>query len=125
MANNIHPSKVPVNKRLGQRAKMSQADRAKQFMPFDALTGLSDLLYDMVKQKEYVRPKVLADDQLALINERLSQLEPGMMVAVDYIWEGEARHVEGCVAKVFAQAQILQVVTTLIEFSAIYELEIL
>lgn len=125
MANNIHPSKIPSDMRVGVRAKMAQADRAKQFVPFDALVGLSDLLYEMAQQKEYVFPKDLADDQIMLLDEKFQSIRPGDMVAVDYIQDGVEQHVKGCVAKISEHDGYVQVVSTIIDFASIYELEIL
>lgn len=62
--------------------RMSRADRARQFMPFAAVSGVREA---NDKQEDLLLPRpVLSEDQAALLDAALSQLHPGDRVQVCY-----------------------------------------
>lgn len=61
---------------------MDKEDRARQFLPFDALTGLQDALRE--KEIEYVDKKELSEDMAEELSEKLQMIEVNDTVKVIY-----------------------------------------
>lgn len=61
---------------------ISRIDRAKQFMPFDALKGLKEALKN--KELEYEDRKYLAEDEEEKISKILYYLEINNIIKVKY-----------------------------------------
>lgn len=101
--------------------KMDQADRAKQFMPFDALKGLKDALRE--KERIVVEKKELSEEKGEELDRKLHQLKLKDMVTVIYFHENEYLKVTGMVSRIDETARVLKVVNTKIRFEDIYEVE--
>lgn len=56
---------------------MSRSDRAKQFMPFDAMKGLKEALQEREKMHLRVEKRELGEDALENINAMLIKLRRG------------------------------------------------
>ena len=67
---------------MGQRPKMSRAERAKQFMPFAALKGYSEALRR--KEKKIVPQIVLSEAQKEVLDWKLHQIRVKDIVTVIY-----------------------------------------
>ena len=65
------------------RAKMSREDRAKQFMPFDALKGLSEELRK--KEIEYEDRRELSEETLEELSEEFNNIENGDIIKMPII----------------------------------------
>ncbi len=63
---------------------VSRVERAKQFLPFDALKGLQEALREKEKQLEYVEKAELSDEEIEMLSEKLQMLEIGSWVRVKY-----------------------------------------
>lgn len=61
---------------------ISREDRAKQFLPFDALKGFQKALRE--KEIEYVEKKELSQEILEEISETLKTIEKGDTIKVVY-----------------------------------------
>lgn len=61
---------------------MNKDDRAKQFIPFDALKGLQEALRE--KEIEYVEKKELSEDIAEELSEKLQMIEIDDEVKVTY-----------------------------------------
>jgi len=57
-------------------------DRARQFMPFDALKGLQEALRE--KEKEVESRKELSEESLAELNEQLQRVKIGSSVDIEF-----------------------------------------
>ncbi len=102
------------------RPKMSREMRAKQFMPFAALKGLTEALQ---AQEKVVVPQVqLSEDQLAALDEKMHRITAGSIIRVVYYHRGEYLEKTGMVAKILPGERILQVVNTRICFDDIYDI---
>lgn len=95
-------------------------DRAKQFLPFDALKGFKEAL----KEKEIVLvdQKELLEDEIELLNQKIIQLKTGMMIQVVYFNKQEYIKVIGLVSKVNFIEKYVIVITTKIYFKDIISL---
>ncbi len=107
------------------RAPMPASRRAKQFAPFDALKGLKEAIAE--KERIPTPRRILAEDALAELNEKLSQLRKGSIVTVVYycIYEQEYHQITGAVVSVDTYWSLLQIGNMAIDFSEIFEIEIL
>lgn len=66
------------------RAKMPISQRAKQFMPFDAVSGLRQALRMKEHEMGLISRKELSEETQDSINETLNILSPGDRVSVAY-----------------------------------------
>lgn len=105
---------------MGNRPKMRVEDRAKQFAPFSALTGLTEAL--AVKEKNVVEKMELSEDAAVVLDEKMHQVEKGSMITVIYYCRGEYLKVTGMVARIDPVCKLLQIVNTKIMFDDILDL---
>lgn len=103
------------------RAKMDRADRAKQFMPFDALKGFREAL----KEKEKICvPKIeLTEYAKAELDASLQQIKKNDMITVVYYKDQEYLKITGMVSRFDISARILKIVNTKIPFDDLYQIE--
>lgn len=100
--------------------KMDRAERAKQFMPFDALKGLKAALRE--KERIVVEKKELSEEKGEELDRKLHQLQLKDMVTVIYFQENEYVKVTGMVSRIDVTARVLKVVNTKISFEDIYDI---
>lgn len=103
------------------RPKMTTGDRAKQFAPFAAVTGLDKALRLM--EKQIVPQPVLSDESLNELDEAMKILSKNDMVEVIYYSNGECIKISGMVAKIEPTSRILQIVNTRISFDNILSIK--
>lgn len=77
---------------------MSKSDRAKQFIPFDALKGLQEALRE--KEIEHTQKIDLAEEEIEKISEKLQSLEIGDNVKITYYKGKVYKEIEGKVQKI-------------------------
>lgn len=79
-------------------ANMTNIERAKQFLPFNALRGY----YTLVKEKEKVieKKKSLSEDELERLEIEFEKIKVGMMVKIKYYNEDHYECIEGMVSKI-------------------------
>lgn len=101
--------------------KMPVSERAKQFMPFSTLRGLSEAL--AAKEKILV-PKIdLSPEMAEELDWKMHQIERGKMASVTYFHDGEYIKVSGMVARIDKTSRILQIVNTRISFDDILDVD--
>lgn len=103
------------------RAKMTKGERAKQFMPFSALKGLSEALAE--KEKVYVEKTELSEDMANELEEKLRKIGIGAMASITYFDNGEYLKVNGKVAKIDIDNRQIQIVNNKIKFEDILIIE--
>ena len=79
---------------------VSRVERAKQFLPFDALKGLQEALKEKKKELEFAQRIDLVDEVIEKISEKLQMLELGNVVVVKYYCNKSYKEVIGKVRKV-------------------------
>lgn len=77
---------------------MNRIDRAKQFLPFDALKGLREELEKREKETLKCEKKELSEYEAGQINEKLKRAN-GVNLQIEYYKNGEYVKIKG-VAKV-------------------------
>ena len=104
------------------RAPMPRSRRAKQFMPFDALTGLREAI--AAKERVTEPRRYLTEDTIAEINDTILNLQKGQLITVVYygIYEQAYIQLTGPVVKVDPYWHSIQIDKISIDFSEIYEL---
>lgn len=96
-------------------------DRAKQFLPFDALKGFREMLSFVEKQKS--EKKDFSSDFLDILNEKLNNLQKGMNIKVTYYYDLNYIETSGIVKKVDVVNQVLILLNTKINFDDIMDIE--
>ena len=61
---------------------VNKSDRARQFMPFDALKGYKEAIKE--KQKVIVEKKELSEDDAIVLSRKLNEIKKGDMIKVIY-----------------------------------------
>ena len=105
-----------------KRAKMDIETRAKQFMPFDALTGLRVAIE--AKEKVVVPKMELSEDYAEELDRKMHQIEKNQIATVVYFCKDEYLKVTGMVSRLDATARILKIVNTKIDFDDILDVSI-
>jgi len=75
-----------------------ELDRAKIFLPFDALKGLREALKE--KERVLVDRKILSIEEKEKISKKLMQIVKGMIIKVVYFENNEYIELEGIVSKI-------------------------
>lgn len=96
------------------RGRMDRADRAKQFMPFDALKGFREALEE--KERIIVPKRELSEEQKEELDFKLRGVQKKDILTVEYFQNGEYVQVTGMVARIDKNCKILQIVNTKIAF---------
>ena len=99
------------------------AERAKIFMPFDALKGYKEAILE--KQKVVVNKKELSEDDLDSLSRKINQLKVGMMVKVIFYEENDYICVEGILSKLKIEQRELHVVKKVICFDDLLSVEVI
>ena len=104
------------------RAPMPRSRRTKQFMPFDALTGLREAI--AAKERVIEPRRYPSEDAIAEMNAKLLDLHKGQIITVVYYGDYEQRYLQltGPVIKVDPYWHSIQIENITIDFSEIYEL---
>lgn len=106
---------------MANRMKMSQADRAKQFMPFAALKGYDEAL--RAKEKVVVPRAELSEEMAEELDRRLHQIQKNDVVTVVYYDKEAYLRVTGMVSRLDMDARLLKIVNTKIPFDDIRMIE--
>lgn len=101
--------------------KMERADRAKQFMPFDALTGFRDALAQ--KERIIVPRSELSEEQKEELDRKFWQIRKRDIITVEFFQNGEYIQVTGMVSRIDESSRVLKVVNTAIAFDDISDLK--
>lgn len=104
--------------------KNDDLNRAAQFLPFDALKGLSEELQSRIEKRSRVDKIELSDESKDAISNVLCRVKKGAEIRVKYYKNGHYLIVEGMVTKISQVYHWLKVVDTLIYFDDIYEISI-
>lgn len=77
---------------------ISRNDRAKQFLPFDALKGFQEALRE--KEIEYVEKKELSEERLEELSKILNQIEKEDYIKIVYYTNKQYKEVKGRVKEI-------------------------
>lgn len=105
------------------RVKMPRSDRAKQFMPFDALKGLQKALRMKEYQHERVEKGDLDEEKIAKITKNLTNLDKNSKISVNYYDDGHYKTIIGR-AKILYEESVLMIDNKKINFDEIFDVGI-
>ena len=102
---------------------LTRLERAKQFLPFDALSGLKEELRR--REVEHVEKKELSEEKSEELQEILQELNPGERVIVTYYYNNKYTRLRGRVICLNPLKKILNVSKIEIPLKSIYDIEII
>ena len=100
--------------------KMDRENRAKQFMPFDALKGFREALEE--KERIVVPKRELSEEQKEELDFKLRQIHKMDIITVEYFHDGEYVQVTGVVSRIDETSRVMKIVNTKIAFEDIVDL---
>jgi len=102
---------------------VNRADRAKLFVPFDALKGLQEILRE--KEKEVEERKELSEESLMELQEELNKVEIGSSVFIKYYKNKKYIDITGIITKInFVKKKIIINEDIIINMCDIIELKL-
>ena len=102
------------------RPKMDVEHRAKQFMPFDALSGFHEALE--AKERQVVPKMELSEDYREELDRKMQEIALRDIVSAVYFYKDEYRKVTGMVSKIETNERYLQIVQTKIPFDDLLDI---
>ena len=100
---------------------MNRVDRAKQFLPFDALKGLQEELRKREEKLAWEDRRVLSEEKLQELNETLYTINNLDVVCVEYYNNGKYYKISG-VCKIIKNIKQLKIADIKIDFNDIYDI---
>ena len=104
---------------------MNRADRAKQFVPFDALKGLQEELRIREERRTRIEKKALSEEQIERISKRLLKLRSGSKIAITFYSRGHYLSIEGYVSEVNSIYAYIKIGNEKVFFDDIYKIRII
>lgn len=102
-------------------SKMDRMNRAKQFMPFDALKGFREALAE--KERIIVPKRELSEEQKEKLDYKIHQIRKMDIITAEYFFNGEYVKKTGVVSDINETSRTLKIVNTKIPFNDISDLQ--
>ena len=99
-------------------------NRAAQFLPFDALKGLSEELQSRIDRRSKMERIELSEEQQQLISDELNRLQVGSRVRINFYINGHYIDIEGSVEKFDTLHRYLVIGQRKIFYSDIHDISI-
>lgn len=104
---------------------MNRKERAKQFMPFDALKGLQEELRKREERRLMVEKKELCDEEISLINDVLTRLKKGDGLEIVFYRNGRYLRLSDRLKKINTTYKYIQTESDTIYFDDVLEIKAL
>ena len=104
---------------------MNNVERAKQFMPFDALKGLQEELRRREKKVTEVIKIELSDEKLEELALTFAKLQREDTVDVTFFYRGHYYNLQGTVSKISTDGKFIVIGEERIFFDDVYDIKIL
>ncbi len=104
---------------------MSRQDRAKQFLPFDAMKGLTEALREREERHARTERREIGEEQQEANSQVLARIEKGMRVEVQCYRAFHDTVREGVVSRISLPYHFLLIEEDRIAFEDIYAIRIL
>ena len=104
---------------------MTQQQRAKQFMPLDALQGLQEALRDREERHLREDKRELSDEVTENNSKIINKIHPGMKVKIRYYHAFHDVEITGVVCEVSLPFRTITVEDSTIHIDDIYRIKIL
>lgn len=103
------------------RNRMAGSERAKQFLPFDALRGFREELKD--REQVFEPKRELSEEQMEEIDRKLRQIGKGDVVTIEYYREGNYEYATGTVTAIDKENEKIMLVRGEIPFQDIADIQ--
>lgn len=101
---------------------MPNNERAKQFMPFDALKGFKEEINK--RKKVVVSKKELSEDDLQELQNKISLINVGMIVEITYYQDNQYIKIQGMVSKINLDLKYIMIVKAKININNIVNISL-
>lgn len=100
---------------------MTRIERAKQFMPFNALRGY----YDQIRKEEFIKDerRDLTEEQIEYLGETVLTLKKGDIIKATYFVGDGYKTTTGAVSKIDLTLKYLVLIKEKILFGDIFDIE--
>lgn len=78
----------------------SRIERAKQFLPFDALTGLQEALRQIEKEMEYDEKIELSEESLEELQDKFNRIKQGNNIWIKYYKNKKYVEIRGIITNI-------------------------
>ena len=102
-------------------ARNMKADRAKLFIPFDALKGYKEALRE--KERIVCDKKILSEEQMEELSNKILAIRKRDIVKLIYFEKDEYLELTGMVSSIDYIERTITIIKTKIKFDDIYEIE--
>ena len=103
---------------------MNREDRAKQFLPFEALNGLGAELRRRREKTYSTKKRVISEEKRQEISEVLSKIERGTKIDLIFYSDGKYLSLQAVVTEISFIYKYLQIGDGKIYFDDVYDIEI-
>lgn len=100
---------------------MKRSERAKQFIPFSALKGLDE---ELTRAEKVLCQKRELEDEAEELNRKLTDIEAGSRIEIEYYRMGEYVKKKGTVKRVDDVYRVIEVDDKKIKISSIVSLKV-
>ena len=104
---------------------MNREDRAKQFLPFDAMKGLTEALRAKDEIHSRVEKRELSEDMAEELSATLNKVAKGARIRITFFYKGHYLDIEGNVEEISGAYKYLVIGKERIYFDDIYDLDII
>lgn len=111
--------------KMGKKSKnrMPISERAKQFSPFAAVTGLEKALEKEERELAKTEKIELSEESADKLNKALSELKKGDAIIAEYYFDGEYLTAVGSVTLFDKVNRILRIGETTVKFDDLYKID--
>lgn len=104
---------------------MNNQERAKQFMPFDALKGLKEALRDREERRTRVQKIELSEDMATELSRVMNRIEPYSVIRIKFYSKGHYIDLQGTVLEKDIIYRFLKIGNEKIYFDDILKIQII
>lgn len=104
---------------------MTRQERAKQFMPFDAMKGLKEALQKREEQHSRVDKRELSDDEAEELSRTISKLVPRMTIEIECYKSCHDITMQGTLEKIDIVYKYLIINKEKVFFDDLYKIRVL
>ena len=101
---------------------MTAANRAKQFAPFAAITGLDQAIDGKQAELDWCERRVFSEERSAELDDRLHGLRKGMRVSLGYYAGNTYRSISGLIDRIEPTEELLIIGREHIRFADISDI---
>ena len=103
---------------------MNREERAKQFMPFDALKGLREELKKREEKHLKEKKKELSEEEIMSLSQKLIVLKKGDIVAITFFYDGHYITIKDKLQSINTAYKYLEILGRRISFEDLLDIEI-